>query len=299
MIERIILHAGTPKTGTTSLQRVLFGLRETLGARGVYIPPTTVQQYPTSDGRMEAKPKHQWMVGALMAPTAETFRDGVRSALAAAPANTHTVVLSTEGLYHHWWDFSDAGKAGLAELSKRLRVELWVWFRPPLEFFRSSYVQMLKNPIGRVSCYGKDMSPDELLDDPWFARRLDYAGFVRETAGILGRDAVRPFVWKNSTVRDFLSALGHADLATEEPREHRTLGTVGVAMLRLVNARAVANPVKAEAVRLVSQLDTAMGDASPEFELDAATRARIAALSGPGLAWLRREWNVDLGTMQP
>jgi hypothetical protein len=294
VIERIILHAGTPKTGTTSLQRALHGFREALGARGVFIPPTTVQQYPTPDGRLEAKPKHQWMVGALTAPTAEPFLVGARRALEAAQENAHTAILSTEGLYHHWWDFSDGGKAGLAEIAKRHRVELWVWFRSPLEFFKSSYVQMLKNPLGKVSCYGKDLSPAELLADPWFARRLDYAGFVREASEVLGRDAVRPFAWRNCTVRDFLSALGHGDLAAEEPREHPTLGTVGVAMLRLVNARVLANPVKAEAVRLISQIDAALGDASPEFDLDAESRARVVALSCPGLAWLRQEWDLDL-----
>lgn len=295
MIERIILHAGTPKTGTTSLQRALYGLRDALSARGVFIPPTSVQHYPTPDGRMEEKPKHQWMVAALTAPAAGTFVAALEKAIAAAPAEAHTAILSTEGLYHHWWDFSDAGKAGLAEVAKRYRVELWVWFRPPLEFFTSSYVQMLKNPIGRVACYGKDLSPAELLDDPWFARRLDYADFLRRTGEILGRDALRPFAWKDRTVRDFLAALGHDDLAAEEPREHRTLGSVGVAMLRLVNARSVPNPVKEEAVRLISQVDAALGEASPEFELDAQTRSRVLDLSGPGLAWLRQEWGLDLG----
>lgn len=294
MIERIILHGGTPKTGTTSLQIALHGLRDALGQRGIFVPPTSAQEYPTSDGRPGTKPKHQWMVGALMAPTADTFLDGLRRALEAAPADAHTAVLSTEGLYHHWWDFSEAGRAALTEISQRHRVELWVWFRPPLDFFRSSYVQMLKNPLGKVWCYGRDLSPRELLDDPWFARRLDYAGFMRDASEVLGKGAVRPFAWRNGTVEDFLSALGHDDLAGEELQEHATLGAVGVAMLRLVNARAVANPVKAEAVRLIGRIDAILGPDSPEFEIDADTLARIAALSSPGLAWLRQEWGLDL-----
>lgn len=49
------------------------------------------------------------------------------------------------------------------------------------------------------------------------------------------------------------------------------------------------------AVRLISQVDAALGEASPEFGLDAQTRSRVLCLSGPGLAWLRQEWGLDLG----
>jgi len=52
---RLILHAGTPKTGTSSLQLHLGSNRELLAEKGIYYPPP-------SETRM---PKHQQLVGIL------------------------------------------------------------------------------------------------------------------------------------------------------------------------------------------------------------------------------------------
>lgn len=294
MIERIVLHAGTPKTGTTSLQIALSTQRQILSRRGIFVPPTVEQEYPTPDGRMGVKPKHQFLVTAMMASDGQVLRVGLEDALRTAPPDAHTAVLSTEGLYHHWWDFTDAAKDSLRALTRTYRVEVWTWFRPPVEFFVSNYIQMLKNPITRVACYGRDWSPDRMLDDPWFAQRLDYAGFARDVSALLGPDALHLFSWRGRTVDDFFSHLGHPALGQSELREHATLGTVGVQMLRLVNARVVPNPTKAKALRLINQLDATLGPASPPFDPGPGARQRVEDLTQVGLEWLHRHHGLEL-----
>src|ERR1017187_7782343 len=51
LVERIILHAGTPKTGTTSLQIALERHRAQIACHGLLYPTTMATAYSTSDGR--------------------------------------------------------------------------------------------------------------------------------------------------------------------------------------------------------------------------------------------------------
>lgn len=39
----------------------------------------------------------------------------------------------------------------------------------------------MRNPqVEHISCYGRDLSFAEVLEDPWFSEHLDYIGFVNE-----------------------------------------------------------------------------------------------------------------------
>ncbi len=304
MIERLILHAGTPKTGTTSLQLALQRCRTGLASHGIFVPPPTDPPTVELSGSPPLKPKHQFIVRCLRFEAGTQLRQQLAQALAPAPPEAHTAIFSTEGLYHHWWDFNEAAHAELAALTSVYRTEMWVWFRDPYSFFVSSYVQMLRNPVGMNPCYGRAWSPERMLDDPWFARQLDYAGFVRAAAGRLGSDALRLFPWRRRTVSDFFGALGRCDVGTEEPQEHRSPGALAVALLRQANAMAMERSARNRVVRWIAKVDAALGVASPRFDPGPATRQRLQALTAPGLAWLGREWGLCLepalpGTARP
>jgi len=111
MVERIILHAGTPKTGTTSLQIVLDQYREVLAQRGLLYPRAMVAPGAAANRSYNVKPKHQWLVDDLMADNPARFADDIASVLGQMPSNINTLVLSTEGLFNHWWDFTINGRA--------------------------------------------------------------------------------------------------------------------------------------------------------------------------------------------
>jgi len=299
LVQRIILHAGTPKTGTTSLQIALERHRAQIACHGLLYPTTMATAYSTSDGRGGVKPKHQWLVSDLVAHSGGGLRDHMAAALAEASPSTHTVVLSTEGLFNHWWDFSKEGRRELSALSRTYKVELWVWFREPIRFFISNYVQMLKNPPTEVACYGRDWSPDEMLDDPWFVRHLDYKGFIEEVTQTLGEGSVRPYAYRGATVADFFAAAGLPALNTSELREHVTLGGFGVQVLRHLNKLSLDFDAKIAAVNIVNRLDAELGMASQPLQIDPSTRARVLAFCGPSVEWLRREYGLELSEDSP
>jgi hypothetical protein len=288
---RIILHAGTPKTGSTALQSVLYRHREPLLDRGLLYPLGGITPLP--------EPKHQWMINSLMHDPAD-FTARVESALAEARPDTHTMFLSSEGLFHHWWDFPAQGRAALQDLARRFPVSLWVVFREPVSFMRSYYVQMLKNPRGLGPLYGRDMALEEMLTVPSFCAHLDYARYIEEVEACLGAGTLRPFPYRaDATITDVLTALGIADLPFGATRENRTLGAPGVRLLRQINRSDMPTATKWEIVRLVEQIDTLMDGVNSPLAIDPRTVQRIRALAAPSLAFLAERYRLDLDDTAP
>ncbi|HEY2482526.1 MAG TPA: hypothetical protein VGI30_10080 [Caulobacteraceae bacterium] len=288
MIRKIILHAGTEKTGTTALQLFLEAHTDDLAARGVVYPPTGEDYRRT--GRF---PKHRWLIEALMAEGQERFARECERALAACPAAAHTLILSDEALYGDWPHVTPAGRAALAALAQRFETELWVWFREPVAYARSQYVQMLKNPRGGPPGNGRDLGIDEAIELPWFVSRLDYIGFVRDLEGVLGAGQVRPFVYAGDSIAAFLAALDLEDLEAGRVEANRTMGEAGVAILRILNRFEMDQTTKTEATRLVEQLDGVL-PAKP-LALGAKTKARIGELTAPSRVALARDYGLTFG----
>ena len=284
MIKKIILHAGTPKTGSTSLQVFLHQERLELMRRGIL--------YPLIDETAElAKPKHQWMVNELLKPDGGQFIQKVNYALMQAEPDTHTMILSTEGLFNHWWDFSTAGREAIRSLTKNMLVQIWVWFREPVSFVRANYIQMLRNPRWLVACYGHDLSVEQMLDDPWFSKHLDYIGFLREVEEVLGSGAAVPFAYHGDTIETFLRALGVTGMEPATLKEHRTLGEFGARLLRLVNQYDLSGEEKRLAVSHVSGLDAVVGQRSQPLTVASATQDRIRHLASESLTALKRDFD--------
>jgi hypothetical protein len=218
----------------------------------------------------------------------------VGQALAEARADTRFVILSSEGLFHRWWDFHEKGLEALRWLAGQFPLELWVFFRDPVSFARSFYIQTLKNPRGFGPCYGEDLTLTDMLRNPRFAVHFDYMGYVRQVQEQLGQASVRPFLYDGDTVAAVLDALGIQGLEPPAARENRSVGTLGVSMLRAINQRALTFEAKADAVRLVEQLDRLVDDYSRPFVPDPEDVGMIKTLSEPGLAALRREYGIAI-----
>ncbi len=286
MLQRLILHAGTPKTGTTSLQRYLDGHRAALLRKGIL--------YPQAEMAPDQKPKHQWIVGALLADDGGVFTEKMEQVLAEANPDTHTIILSTEGLFNHWWNFTAAGRDTLASLLDRFSVSVWVWFRDPVSFVRSDYIQMLKNPRGHGSCFGQDLSVEEVLDDPWFSKHLDYIGFVRDVDAILGPGTVVPFAYNGDTVGTFLTSLGAEYTEPANLNANRTLGEVGVELLRIFNRHDLPEEEKRAGVALIGEVDSLLGLASQPLRFTPRTEERILSLASQSVSALRRDFGLLL-----
>jgi hypothetical protein len=288
MADRIILHAGTEKTGSTALQVFLETHTATLLERGLFYPPTG-ENFPRT-GRF---PKHRAVLEALIAAEEGRASAVLATVLAACPASAGTLILSDETLFGDWPHVSGAGRAALRRLAAEVDLEVWVWFREPAAYARSLYVQMLKNPRGAPPGNGTDLPVEAALALPWFESRLDYIGFVRDLEGVIGKGRVRMFAYGGDTIGAFLTAIGAPDLAPHRGGGvNASFGRAGVALLRRLNRRDLAPSPRRAAMRVIGWIDRLLGRAP--LTLSGEARSRIQALAGPSLEALARDYSLQL-----
>jgi len=93
---KLIIHAGTPKTGTTSLQTYLDKRQRKLRGKGILYPHNLEKlQHPTA-------PKHQWFEKNLVTTHLTYFLENFKNIIAQVKEETHTIILSSEGIYNCW-----------------------------------------------------------------------------------------------------------------------------------------------------------------------------------------------------
>lgn len=260
---RLILHAGTPKTGTTSLQFFLNENREKLAEQGFWYPISNWESYA---------PKHQTLVNTLNNSNNDDVFDKLEDVLGIIPQACHTILLSTEGFYNHWQDYSDEKKYLFSRFANLFDFELWTWFREPCSFSTSLYIQCLKNPtvfrdVPQAYIYGQDLSFLEMLDVPWFEKQLDYFSYISECSNFFGNDNVRSFIATQNTIKDFTQAINFDAELLDEKTENVSLSATGVNLLRVINQHELDKNQKSEAVKNLKMLDHLWQDQSTKYRL--------------------------------
>ncbi len=283
---KLILHVGTPKTGTTSVQVYLDKKQRKLRSKGIL--------YPNRFHNPNA-PKHQWFERNLVSANAESLLDNFKDILNHVEEHTHTILLSSEGIYNHWWDFPDESKALLLELNSLFDVEIWAWFREPLAFAESFYKQCMRNPqVDNIACYGRDLSFAEVLEDPWFSQHLDYIGFVNECDALFGKASVTLFDCKADTVATVIQRLG---LTTPNdnptPRKNNCMNSVTAELYRVVNRLPLSAKEKENIVPYVNELDAALTPYSNREDkslIDDKSRDKINKMTAEGMLEIRKRF---------
>ena len=166
MAQRVFLHVGLPKTGTSYLQTILWSNREQLRSAGLLVPgrerrdhlwASLVVRDDPKVGRRNSRAPESWSV--LLAETASWTGD---------------VVIS-----HEFFSAASADQAARAVDSLApAEVHVVVTAREPLGLFTSSWQESLKNKgTTRIEDYGRTVSDDPL--EVWDWRALDL-GLVLE-----------------------------------------------------------------------------------------------------------------------
>lgn len=274
---RLIIHAGTPKTGTTSLQNYLDKKQRKLRGKGILYPHNLEKLTNTH------APKHQWFEKNLVTTNLERFLENFKNILSQVKMNTHTIILSSEGIYNYWWDFPDASKDVLSTLSQLFEVELWVWFRDPLTFIESYYKQCIRNPqLDANPCYGKDLSFADMLKIDWFSQHLDYQGFVNECQTLFGKNKVSVFNYTGDVVQEVIEKLG---LATPHdnptPRQNKSLNSASIKLLRTINHYNIKAKDKEQLIPHLKAINVLLEKYAKDTLIDAASRKRVLALARP------------------
>ena len=283
---KLILHVGTPKTGTTSVQVYLDKKQRKLRSKGILYP----NRFHNPDS-----PKHQWFERNLLSGNVEKLVSNFNDILNHVKEHTHTILLSSEGIYNHWWDFSSESKALLLELSGLFDVEVWVWFRDPLVFAESFYKQCMRNPrVDHISCYGRDLSFVEVLKDPWFSQHLDYIGFVNECDELFGKESVMVFDCQKDTVKTVIQRLGlETPHDNPTPRKNNCMNSVTSELYRVLNRLPLSAKEKEKLVPHLNKLDvilTSYSDRGNHPLIDDESRDKINRITDEGMREIQKRF---------
>jgi len=268
---KLIIHAGTPKTGTTSLQSYLDKKQRKLRGKGILYPHNLDKLHNSS------APKHQWFEKNLVSTNVESFLENFKNIISQVKQDTHTVILSSEGIYNYWWDFPSESKELLSELNKHFDIDMWVWFREPVEFIERYYKQCIRNPqIKNNPCYGKDLSFAEMLDIEWFAQHLDYQGFATECQALFGTNNVSVFKYEGDIVQEVLHKLG---LATPHdnptPRQNKSLNSASIKLLKTINHYNIKAKDKALLIPHLKEINKILESYTNESLIDEESRKKV------------------------
>jgi hypothetical protein len=286
----LILHAGSPKTGSSSLQSYFFQHREALLDRGCLYPHSD-----NTDSLKNPKPKHQWLVINHLSCNVDKLMRNLTRIIGDIRPDTHTVILSTEGLYNHWWDFSHASKQLFGVLGEFFQIRWWVWLSDPHTFVRRYYKQVLKNPKfnGAPACYGTDLTIEEFIKDKWFLQRLDYVGYIRDVESYVG-PVVDAMPYDQEIISVALQKLGITDIDHSHKRENKSLSNTASEILRITNRHPLRIQDKARVVELVRQIDSIL-DVADEDKLSVEMADKVSKLTDTGIAILEQRYGQKFG----
>jgi len=246
---KLILHGGTPKTGTTSLQFLLDEKYNELLEQGILYPKYYLNTNP---------PKHQWLIPLLRQNKFDEILLYLEKIVKETQAkNLKTIFLSTEGIFNHWWDFSPEAKEVLKVMAKEFDFKLLIVFREPKSFLESFYKQNLKNPQNSAAvCYGKDISFEEMLKDKWFVKHIDYLGFIQECEMLFGEQNISVFEYSGDVNERVLKKLNVVlSKNQEERRENIGQSHIGVELLKVVNRFNLNTKDKKSVVKILKEMD--------------------------------------------
>ncbi len=253
----LILHIGTTKTGSTSIQAVLARNRAALAAQGVLYPksPGDAQHDLLAYALMENHVQRDRLESSLwkgLAPEVRIaqFRQEFADEIRAAPAAIKRVIISTEFIYILLRQPSEVQRLHdlLAPLFDRIKVV--VYLRRQDAHFTSLYTQLLRS--------GEVVAPDQLKMRARPLHELDYAKMLERWVAVFGRAAMLPRLFEPpeggrfDAVQDFLDICGVTlPEAAEAPEVNASMDMAGQLLLvdlgRLIQAqdkvKIVASPV--------------------------------------------------------
>ena len=194
------LHIGLPKSGSTSIQSMIFANRTRLAKHGIYVPETSTNGYRRADHHMLA-----WEIIGKSAPDdVAGHREALKSELARRRNPEHILITS-----EYFQDklrsapYLEGLRDDFAAMGYRLRMLAYV--RPQPEYINSNYAQ-------NVKLLFNNMPANEYVQRSLHLGRYDYKKHLLPAFALDGIDVVyRPFnreIMKRGICVDFLATLG-------------------------------------------------------------------------------------------
>lgn len=271
---QLILHGGTPKTGSTALQFWLDQHREQLLEQGILYPSNV------SDPN---KPKHQWLLDglrpgqeAMLCQQAERIADELDR---QAPGSVHSILLSTEGLYNHFHDVVATHQEELAQLVSQCATKLIVVFRNPLAFALSRYRQNILNQPSSHPYHGTARSIDELCTDPHWLKALDYLPFLTFWEGLIGISRIHCLPYSQANATSFCQILEFElpDGCEQLTQQNSSVENIGVELIRTINQLQLRSEHRKQLIQHIREAEASLPHQSYSFQHSTASRDAVVA----------------------
>jgi len=209
---KLYLHIGTPKTGTSSLQYFLFENSARLKSEGLLYPVSLIGSH--------RDPKHQPFFHGVYNGNCLRFNESLRNLSVELKDSGCSALLSSEGFYHHLYEFTEQSWRLIRELAGLYDLRVLVYLRPQSDYVESMYRQYLKNPKGANEEYGTGMTMNEFLGRPRIRQNLDYYGSLMQWSRVVGESNIVVRRYGKNILADFQS-LFH--LRVEPPQKSVSL----------------------------------------------------------------------------
>lgn len=240
--DRCILHIGTEKTGSTSLQAMLADNRKILSDHGFFFPESLSQiagdgnhchiaAMALRDDAYDEDLRGRWGIKdseslhSYRLAQAEYFQDEV----AASPDRCNSLIISNEHCHSRLLTIEEVQRVKDFLEPYCEKFEIVVYLRPQFELALSQYGMMVLNGFYDIEPFPPLPYP------PNYAKRrytnqlyFDYQKLLERWSAVFGREALQPRIYptsgsaKSGSVSDFLEYLSLDENQVIQPRRENT-----------------------------------------------------------------------------
>lgn len=235
----LYLHIGLPKTGTTSLQGWLHANERTLNRNNLTYP-----QFPARYND-HTQAKQQGLVTGLI--------KGRLGRLRSLLNDHRDVIMSSEGLTNHLYDFPSSSLERFRHLTQERTVVAILVTRPPEAFARSIYNQrVLTGPNERFG-YATAQTFEEFRTDAVLNRLMDYQKVIKDAKAAFGADRLVTVELIRDWHKHVLRAIGlkEEDIPAEIPRLNASPNADVIERVRQINSLQLSNDDRRTALSIV------------------------------------------------
>jgi len=193
--QKLLLHVGLPKTATSAMQMWCNTNALQLKEQGIVYPE------PSAETSM---PKHQFMVTDIM----RNEFSATRKALAQGSGGRQ-VVMTSEGLTNHLYDFRPAALAQFREILRDHAVTVFIVVRDRERWARSYYKQCALNPEVPPYDYASSKSLAEFSSTHRVQRLLNHENLAEDSRAAFGADDVVVANYEDDWKDEFLHRIGY------------------------------------------------------------------------------------------
>lgn len=244
MLKRCVIHIGTEKTGTSSIQHLLSANRERFASEGVVYPRFTGEHGGSQEGFVVAcKPESTAIAKKLGLTNPEklrAYRDELLASVAdqiSSTAGAHTLLISSEHFHSRLTNQADIQSLKLLLCQFATQFQIIVYFRRQDKLALSRYSTVLKTGTTPKSVF-QDLSKKSNF------YYYDYLSVYSNWAAVFGAENVSVGLyekneWKrHDLLTDFCNRANLTiDNKDRPPRINESLSSEGIALMKALNER--------------------------------------------------------------